>query len=135
MKKEVGLWIDHRKTVIVTVENDVEIIREINSNVEKRVRFSSGGRAKDSSQPQGANAEDVRDRAFEDHLETYYEGIISLVQSANSILIMGPGEAKGELVKLLKRHGLGDHIVGVETVDKLTDRQIIARTRQHFQNY
>jgi len=39
MKKEVGLWIDHRKTVFVTIENEVEVTREIRSNIEKHVRF------------------------------------------------------------------------------------------------
>ena len=28
MKKEVGLWVDHRKAVIVTIENEVEVTRE-----------------------------------------------------------------------------------------------------------
>ncbi|MHB1119781.1 MAG: hypothetical protein ACYC11_06935 [Bellilinea sp.] len=39
MKREVGLWIDHRKAVIVTIENEVEVIREIRSNLEKHVGF------------------------------------------------------------------------------------------------
>jgi hypothetical protein len=28
--------------------------------------------------------------------------------------------------------GLGGRIVGIETVDKMTDRQIAAKVRQHF---
>ena len=40
---------------------------------------------------------------------------------------MGPGEAKGELKARLERRGLGARIVGVETVDKMTDRQIAAK--------
>ena len=39
MKKEVGLWIDHRKTVFVTIENEVEVTREIKSNMEKYLTF------------------------------------------------------------------------------------------------
>jgi hypothetical protein len=30
--------------------------------------------------------------------------------------------------------GLGDRIVGVETVDKMTDHQITAKVRQHYQS-
>ena len=48
------------------------------------------------------------------------------------ILILGPGEAKGELVKRLEDKGLKERLVGVETVDKLTDPQIAANVRQHF---
>ena len=133
MKKDVGLWIDHRKTVIVTVENDVEVTREIRSNMEKHVRFSSGTSSKAPNSSQGSTAEDVRDRQFGDHLGRYYEGIISIIRDADSILIFGPGEAKVELENRLKHEDLGDRIVGIETVDKMTNRQITAKVREHFQ--
>ena len=80
MKKEVGLWIDHRKTVIVTIENEVAVTREIKSNMEKHVRFSSGTHSKDPNHSQGSTAEDMRDRQFDNHLSGYYEGIISLIR-------------------------------------------------------
>jgi stalled ribosome rescue protein Dom34 len=132
MKKEVGLWIDHRKTVIVNVENGVEVIREIKSNMEKHVRFSSGARSKSSNNSEGSTAEDMRDRQFGDHLNKYYEEIISLIRDADSILIFGPGEAKVELENRLKHEVLGGRIVGIETVDKMTDNQIAAKVRDHF---
>jgi len=132
MKKEVGLWIDHRKTVIVTIENEVEVTREIISNMEKHVRFSSGTHSNADNNSQGSTAEDVRDRQFGDHLGRYYEGIISIIRDADSILIFGPGEAKVELENRLKREDLGGRIVGIETVDKMTDHQIAAKVRDHF---
>ena len=53
-------------------------------------------------------------------------------RDAEAILLFGPGEAKGELKKRIERDKLGGRIVGVETVDKMTDRQIAAKVRQHF---
>ncbi len=135
MKREVGLWIDHRKTVIVTIEDEGEVTREIKSNMEKHVRFSSGTQSNDSNHFEGSTAEDVRDRQFGDHLDKYYDGIISLIREADSIWIIGPGEAKVEIENRLKRDGLGDRIVGIETVDKMTDRQITAKVRDHFSKY
>ena len=135
MKKEVGLWIDHRKTVIVTIENEVEVTREIKSNMEKHVRFSSGTHSKDSNHSQGSTAEDVRDRQFDNHLGGYYEGIISLIRDADSIWIFGPGEAKVELENHLKHEELGGRIVGIETVDKMTDHQIAAKVRDHYSKF
>jgi len=132
MKKEVGLWIDHRKAVIVTMEDEIEVTLEIRSNVEKHVRFSSGTKPKDPDQPKGSTAEDVRDRQFEGHLDSFYDGIISMIHTADSIWIFGPGEAKGELEKRLRGTGLGDRVVGVETVDKMTDHQIAAKIRDRY---
>jgi hypothetical protein len=132
MKKEVGLWIDHRKTVFVTIENEVEVTREIRSNIEKHVRFANSTDSKDPISDKGSSAEDMRDRQFGDHLGRYYEGIISFIRNADSILIFGPGEAKVELENCLKREDLGSRIVGVETADKMTDHQIAAKVRDHY---
>jgi hypothetical protein len=58
--------------------------------------------------------------------------VIAAVRDAKSILILGPGEAKHEIEKRLRDTGLGKGIVGVETVDKMTDHQIAAVARQRF---
>jgi hypothetical protein len=49
-------------------------------------------------------------------------------------LLLGPGEAKGELTKRLERHHFSGRIVGSETADKMTHRQIVAKVRQYFQD-
>ena len=132
MKKEVGLWIDHRKAVIVTIEGDVEMTREIKSNMEKHVRFSSGTHLKKTADIPGSTAEDMRDRQYDGHLNRYYEGIVSLINQADAIWIFGPGEAKVELENRLKHEGLGERIVAVEAVDKMTDNQIAAKVRDRY---
>ena len=124
MKRKVGLWIDHKKTVIVMLSGETEEITQIASGIDKHVRYS--GEAEDIS------GEDHRDRQFLDHLSKYYDEVISHIRDAESILILGPGEAKGEFFKRLQSKGLGGRIVGVGIVDKMTDRQIVARVRQHF---
>jgi hypothetical protein len=132
MKKELGLWIDHRKAVIVTIENEVEVTREVQSNMEKHVRFSSDTHSKAPNASKESTAEDMRDRQFGDHLADYYDGIISLIRDADSIWIFGPGEAKVELESRLKQSDFKGHIVEIETVDKMTDRQIAAKIRDHY---
>ena len=124
MKKIVGLWIDHRKTVIVSVTDKKEETTLIESDMEEHVRYS--GAAQEDS------AEDQRDRRFTGHLNKYYDRVISCIRDAESILIFGPGEAKVELEKRLESEALSGRVVGVETVDKMTDRQIAARVRRHF---
>jgi hypothetical protein len=126
VKKVAGLWIDHRKAVIVNVSDEGEETKEIESGMEKHVRFSGGSRSEEGK------ADDQRDRQFTGHLNTYYDEVISYTRDAESILLFGPGEAKGEIEKRLANKGLGGRIVGVETVDKMTDRQIAAKVRQHF---
>jgi hypothetical protein len=126
MKSATGLWIDHSGAVIVIVSDDGEETKRIESGMEKHTRFSGGSRSE-----QGGG-EDQQDRRFTGHLNAYYDAVIAHLRDAESILLFGPGEAKGELEKRLANKGLGGRIVGIETVDKMTDRQIAAKVRQHF---
>ena len=126
MKKGIGLWIDHRKAVIVIISDEGEEVKEITSNIEKHVRFSGGA-------SEGGQGEDVRDRQFINHLNSYYDTVIAVIRDGDSFQIFGPGEAKGELEKRLEHEGLKEHILAIETVDKMTDRQIAAKVREHFQ--
>lgn len=73
MKKEIGLWIDHRKAVVVIVSNRGKEVRRIISNMDKHVRFSSGASEDGSS-------EDVRDRQFENSLNSYYDAVIAVIR-------------------------------------------------------
>ena len=126
MTTRVGLWIDHRETVLVTIADGVEETKRIESGMEKQVRFSGGSRSE-----QGGG-EDQQDRQYSGHLNTYYDEVISQLRDAESILLFGPGEAKGELEKPLASKGLSGRVVSIETVDKMTERQIAAKVRQYF---
>ena len=126
MKRQTGIWIDHRGAYVVSINDGAETTERIESGMEKHVRFSGGSQSEDGS------GDDQRDRQFAAHLDKYYDEVISHLRDAESILLLGPGEAKGEFEKRLMGKGLGERIVGVETVDKMTDHQIAARVRQYY---
>jgi hypothetical protein len=132
MRTQVGLWIDHRKAIVVAATEDGEEIALVISALEKQLRRSGNSRSEGPYEPQHVPADDSRQRAFTGHLNIYYDAVIASIRDAESIWIFGPGEAKGELKKRLEGIGLAGRIVGIETVDKMTDRQIAAKVRQHF---
>jgi len=132
MRTKVGLWIDHRKAIIVTVTDKGEEIGLIVSKVEKQLRRSGDSPLKGPYEAQQVPADGSRQRAFTGHLNIYYQAVIASLRDAESILIFGPGEAKGELQERLEKCNLGGRIVSVETVDKMTDRQIAAKVRKRF---
>jgi hypothetical protein len=57
---------------------------------------------------------------------------VSRIRTAEAILIFGPGEAKGELNARLEKDKLGGRVVGIETSDKMTARQIVAKVRGYY---
>lgn len=66
--------------------------------------------------------------------ERYYHQVAEALTKAGEILVLGPGSAKLELIKHIHKHhhALVDKIIGVETVDHPTDRQIVAFIRKYF---
>jgi hypothetical protein len=131
MKKEVGLWIDHRQAFVVTLIDGAEEIKQITSDIEQHVRHT--GSAHGSRDDTTEIRRDREDRRFDRYLSQYYRTVIDCLLDADVILIFGPGEAKGELKKQMESDGLGEHIVGLETTDKLSEAQIAAKVREYFQ--
>ncbi|MDT8070361.1 MAG: hypothetical protein ROO76_19515 [Terriglobia bacterium] len=132
MSVKVGLWIDHRKAVIMAVTDRGEATRLVISKIDKQLGRFGGARSTTPYESQQVPADDSRQRKLTGHLNIYYDAVIASIRDAESILIFGPGEAKGELKERLVEDRLGGRIVSVETVDKMTDRQIAAKIRQYF---
>jgi hypothetical protein len=132
MKKQAGLWIDHREAVIVILADGKEETKRILSNSEQHIKYSGSSHSKTPEGLKEVTAEDQRDRKFGNHLNKYYDDVIAAIRDADSIQVFGPGEAKGELEKRLAHAGLLHKILATEPADKMTDRQIAAKVREHF---
>ena len=132
MEKQIGLWIDHKKAVNVILEGKKEELRKIESNMEKHVRYKGGARGKTAYSPQFLSAETQEDRRYREHLNKYYQRVISAISEADSLLVFGAGEAKREFEKHLtqKKNHIRD--IQVEAADKMTERQIAAKVRTYF---
>ena len=132
MKKEIGLWLDHRDAIIVILTDGGEEIKHITSSSGKHIRYSGSSHSKTPEGLKEVTSEDQRDRKFDNQLNKFYDELIASIRDADSIQIFGPGEAKGELETRLKHEQIKGQILTVETVDKMTDRQIAAKVREHF---
>jgi hypothetical protein len=133
-KEGVGVWIDHRKATIVMLSGKEHRTVVIASNVEKHPERDGDSPLKGSYEAAQVPADDSRQRALTSHLNVYYDALVAALRDAELVLIFGPGEAKIELKKRLVKHGLGARIAAVLTEDKMTDRQIVAKTRDYFES-
>jgi hypothetical protein len=126
MKQSVGIWIDHKSAVIVATSAGHVTTRTLESEVEAHPHYSGhqdGGGEKKYEQRHGQQ------------LERYYADVISQIGVPDALLILGPGEAKLELKERLSRSkALSECVVDMETTDKLTGPQIVAKVKEHFGN-
>ena len=132
MKTTMGLWIDHRKAVIVEVSGKGEETSVIEAKAEKQPGRFDGARSTTPYEAQKVQADGRQEIKFTDKLNIYYDEVISVLRDAESILLFGPGVAKGELKTCLEDDHLAHLIQAVETVDQMTDRQIAAKVREYF---
>jgi ribosomal protein S11 len=133
MTKRIGLWIDHKKAVMVIPGERGAAVKTIESGLEKHVRYRGATRRKTPYSAQYKQGDDQIDKKYLEHLNKYYEKVVAQIRGAESMLIFGPGEAKFELKKLLAHEGVRIRDVQVETSDKMTERQITAKVRRYFQ--
>jgi len=89
MRTKVGLWIDHRKSTIVTVTDKGEKIGLVISRVEKQSRRSGDSPLKGSCEPHHVQAEDSHQKTFTEHLNIYYDAIIASIRDAEGIAYEG----------------------------------------------
>lgn len=127
-----GVWIDHRKAIVVLFKGGEEEIVQIDSNAERPFASNAETDSKQLERPQGYIPGDKLDHKYMLQLNTYYDEVLKSLQGVGSLLILGPGEAKGEFQKRLKSQKFPAETVELQTADKLTDRQVAARVRQRF---
>lgn len=113
------VWLDHSEAHVMHISaDDVEKSVVQPANPHKHMFSKSGIKAS------GRLVEDPK----------YYHAIVEALKGATEILVVGPAQAKLQLIKHIHAHDkeLGDKVVGVETVDHPTDGQLVAYARKYF---
>lgn len=113
------VWLDHSEAHVMHISPE---------DIEKSVIHPSKPHqhlhAKSGSVGSGRHAED----------KGYYHAIVEALKGAQEILVVGPAQAKLQLIKHIHTHDqhLTDKVVGVETIDHPTDAQLVAYARKYF---
>jgi stalled ribosome rescue protein Dom34 len=115
------VWIDHQEARIIRFdrdESDETIIHSEGGN--HRLHIKAGTR-------EGS-------RAPED--QHYFHHVAEALADARTVLIGGPANEKGELVKHLEKHdpAVAKRVAGVEPMDHLTDGELLAHARHFFKS-
>jgi hypothetical protein len=134
-KTSAGLWIDHRRAVIVTLsakKGEPARMARVVSGAERQLRRLGETPLKGRVDWYEVPALDSQKRAYMDKLNVYYDEVIKNLGDAEAIWVMGPGEAKAEFKHRLDRYGMLARVVGFQAADKISENEILRRTHQHF---
>jgi hypothetical protein len=132
MERYVGIWIDHRQAVIVTIRGGEATTRTLYSGADSRVRITGGSHTAGSGIPDGV-PESRRDGRIVRQLDKFYDAVMDTVRDAARIRVCGPGEARVELQKkIAAHHEMGPRLEAVEPCDRITMARFIARVKQEY---
>lgn len=144
MSTRCGLWIDHRDAHLVFLDGEEVTVRNLESGVESvrpgggspgvtargRARSRPGGR---TAGPQDAVPEDRLQRKRDQDLEAFYREVADAVRDADLLFVAGPGEAKDEFARLLVAEpNRRVRLIGVESAQRMTEAQWVARVRDAY---
>jgi hypothetical protein len=122
MDRLAGVWIDHKKAVIVSASEGRITTRTVQSDVDAHPHYAG---------QQDGGGEKKYEERHRQSLDRYYDEVIAHLGEPEALLIFGPGEAKLEFKARLGRSGAPSQLT-VETAGRLTDPQIAAKVKEYF---
>ena len=113
------IWIDHKEAHVIQFDaeaSETEVLKAKSVHPHLHHKSGSPGAGHTGAEP------------------SYLHAVAKAVEGVAEVLVVGPGSAKLELVRHAERHDpqVAKHIIGVETVDHPTDRQLLAYARKYF---
>ena len=135
MEKQVGIWIDTKKAIIVTLDGQKEEkITEIDSEVENSVYHNKEGNKGTFSGSHHSDSETKFDNRKKEQMDYYLEAVIDYIKKSDYLYIFGPGETKIKLEqKIRDEKSLSKiNLKAVETTDSMTLNQIVAQVKDFY---
>jgi len=135
MEKQVGIWIDTKKAIIVTLDGQKEEkITEIDSEVENSVYPNKEGNKGTFSGSHHSDSETKFDNRKKEQMNYYFDAVMNYVKGTDYLYIFGPGETKIKLEQRIRdEKSLGKiNLKAVETSDNMTLNEIVAQVKDFY---
>jgi len=133
VEKLVGIWIDHSIASIVILQDEDEHVRNIESDAESRHRAAGGSPAPTKYGPGDPGDQKRLEQRRQHELQEFYQSVVEALEKPDAIVVMGPGTAKTEFEKELKKdQHLAGKLKDVKSADKMTERQWVAEVRKYY---
>lgn len=135
MEKQVGIWIDTKKAIIVALEgHKEEKITEIDSEIENRIYHNEESNKGTFTGSHQSDSETKFDNRKKEQMDYYLKAIVNHIKKADYLYIFGPGKTKLKLEQKIRDEKSLDKIKlkAVETTDKMTLNEIVAQVKDFY---
>jgi stalled ribosome rescue protein Dom34 len=118
--QKIAVWIDHDEAKVFHVDAsafDETTVHSANHHVHRHPRD-----------------QETRTHNHPDDEHRFFHDVANTLEGADQILVVGPSVTKLHFIRYLHKQlpTLEQRVVGVETADHPTDKQLVAHVRQYF---
>lgn len=132
MKRNAAVWIDREHAFLVLMSDNGEETTRYTVDKLEPFPLTAETRAQHAYTPKDFLPEGRMERKAEAARHKMYDSVLASMKTIDTLLVIGPGEAKSEFAKYLDGKGFKHLSVSIETADKMTEPQLVAMVRQHF---
>jgi hypothetical protein len=131
--KAIGIWMDGQEAYVVRLIGDQVEILYVKADVNYHLRKHGEGKQYTRMGNSFFADEQKQERKLKGQKMEFFEEVIDLLDPEFELLVFGPGEMNREFVHELKElSAFKATDVHMETTDKLTQNQIVARVKEYF---
>lgn len=128
--KNIGIWLDSRKAVIVRLEGEKEALDFVNSEIEdfNVTSYKSTGGPKESP------IDSKYLERYKNQLHTFFKEIVVKIEDADAIVLFGPAQTNDKFYKVLRDSfpRISKKVAAVEKADSMTNNQVKAWVKKYF---
>jgi len=135
MKRQVGIWMNTDKAVLVNLlDGKEENVQTIESEIEARPHNPGDNKPGARAGTILLDVDKKKTHRKNHQMHEYFEKVMDSIKSeANEIYIFGPANTKKHFEKEVRKSSkLNPEKLEVESADKMTQPQLIAKVKDHF---
>ena len=124
MNAKLGIWIDQKKAVVVSVARDHSVVTHMRSSLRPHTHYHGA---------QDGGGEKKYESRHAQGVAHFVDAVARHVERGDEVVIFGPGESKAELARRIRQIKALKGVATTTTpADKLTEAQIVATIRRRY---
>jgi hypothetical protein len=121
---KLGIWIDHKTAIVVSVTRDHSLVTRLQSSLRPHGHYHGA---------QDGGGEKKYEARHAQRLAHFVDAVARHVERGDELLILGPGESKSALARRIREvKSLRGVATTTRAADKLSQAQLVAMIRQRY---
>lgn len=134
MKKQIGIWLDTKKAVIITLSSGEKTVKTLVSEIDRYEKIDGESDQKGRFGTQFIDQKKNKENRLREKTRQFCEEIIEEVCDCDALVLFGPAQMKFDLEKEIRNQTspLSEKLKDVVVADSMTENQMAAWVINYF---